>query len=90
MVLGRDDLLRSWSQIPVVPISTQIRRLSFEVRLTEADGLPSACVLKPEWIKAVERVHIGPILATLPASRWHEVEQALLDALGFGPAPVTS
>jgi mRNA interferase MazF len=83
LVLGRDDVLPSLSQVPVIPLSTQARGLTWEVRLTETDGLPSPCVLKVEWIRIVERSHLGPLIATLPETRWPEVRAALLDVLGF-------
>jgi mRNA-degrading endonuclease toxin of MazEF toxin-antitoxin module len=50
LILGRDDLLPALSQIPVIPLSGQTRGLSWEVRLTSADGVLTECVLKPEWI----------------------------------------
>jgi mRNA interferase MazF len=83
LVLGRDDLLPSLSQIPIVPLSTQIRGLRWEVPLLASDGLPSDCVLKPEWIKTVDRSAIGPWIATFPSQRWHELSAALLDVLGL-------
>ncbi len=83
LVLGRPDLLPSLSQVPVLPLSTQARGLAREVLLTEADGVPSPCVVKPEWIRIVERGHVGPWIGTLPEARWPEVRRALLDVLGF-------
>ena len=83
LVLGRDDILPMLTQIPVIPISTQIRGLRWEVRLSVIDGLPTDCVLKPEWIKSVDRAAIGPWIGTLPVGRWHEVTTALLHVLGL-------
>mgnify|MGYP002140397390 FL=1 len=83
LVLGRPDVLASLSQVPVIPLSTQSRGLSWEVSLTEADGLPTPCVLKPEWIRIVERPHLGPLIASLPGSKWSDVRAALLDVLGL-------
>jgi hypothetical protein len=40
-------------------------------------------VLKPEWIKTVERASLGPWIATFPEARWKEVAAALLDVLGL-------
>ena len=85
LVLGKPDVLPSLSQIPVIPLSTQVRGLPWEVALTEADGVPSACVLKPEWIRIVDRSSLGPLVATLPIARWPEIKAALLDILGFDP-----
>ena len=54
-----------------------------EVSLGPSDGLPSACVLKPEWIRIVDRVHLGPLIGRLQDARWPEVRRALLDVLGL-------
>jgi mRNA interferase MazF len=83
LVLGRQDVLPSLSQVPVVPLSTQHRGLEWEVAVGEEIGLPSACVIKPEWIRIVERRHLGPLIATLPDERWPEFRQALLSVLGL-------
>jgi mRNA interferase MazF len=83
LVLGREDLLPTMSQVPVIPLSTQIRGLNWEVALSEEDGLPSRCVLKPEWIKTVDRMLLGPWIASLSHSHWPAVRAALLDVLGL-------
>lgn len=83
LVLGRSDILPSLAQVPVIPLSTQARGLRWEVPITVADGLPSACVLKPEWTRSVERGQLGPIITQFPDSRWGEVRTALLDVLGL-------
>ncbi|NJL28641.1 MAG: type II toxin-antitoxin system PemK/MazF family toxin [Thermoanaerobaculia bacterium] len=83
LVLGRPDVLPSLSQIPVIPLSTQSRGLSWEVALTPEDGVLEHCVLKPEWIRSIERSALGPWIAALPPDRWSTVETALLDILGF-------
>jgi mRNA interferase MazF len=85
LVLGKPDVLPSLSQVPVIPLSTQVRALAWEVALTEADGVPTPCVVKPEWIRIVDRSSLGPLVATLPEARWSEIRAALLDVLGFEP-----
>jgi mRNA-degrading endonuclease toxin of MazEF toxin-antitoxin module len=59
LVLGHDDALPALSQIPVIPLSTQQRGLRWEVPLSVDDGVPNACVLKPEWIRAVDRTELA-------------------------------
>jgi mRNA interferase MazF len=73
LVVGRDDILDSLSQVP------------WEVALGPEDGLPSACLLKPEWIRAVGRAHLGPWIGALPNHRWPDIRRALLDVLGLEP-----
>lgn len=85
LVLGRRDILPSLAQVPVMPLSTQHRALSWEVPLSESDGMPTACILKPEWIRIVERRQPGPLIASMPEHRWGELRAAVLDVLGFEP-----
>jgi len=85
LVLGREDVLPALAQVPVIPLSTQIRGLRWEVRLSITDGLLGDCVLKPEWIEAVDRAALGPWIAAFPDARWNEVTAALLDVLGLPP-----
>lgn len=73
LVVGRADLLPRWSLVPVIPRSTQIRGLAWELPLGPDDGLPGACVLKPEWIRSVRRDELGPMLTQLPVDRWPDV-----------------
>jgi mRNA interferase MazF len=83
VVLGQSEILASLNQIPVIPVSSQIRGLSWEVVLSPEDGVPNTCVLKPEWIRSVERRLLGPWITAFPAQRWPEVRAALLQVLGF-------
>ena len=59
LVLGRPDTLPSLSQIVVVPMSSSIRGLAWEVVLDVGDGVPGRCTLKVEWIRAVDRAVLG-------------------------------
>jgi mRNA interferase MazF len=85
LILGRDDILPALSLVPVIPLSTQARGLSWEVGLGPNDGMPSPCVLKPEWIRAVDRSLLGPRITGFPPDRWPEIERALFEVLGFSP-----
>ena len=83
LILCREELIEGLDQIPVIPCSTQIRDLASEVLLGELDGMPAACTLKPEWIRAVSRGEIGPLIARLPPARWDDVERAVMYVQGF-------
>jgi mRNA interferase MazF len=83
VVLGLGRLLPSLSQVPVIPVSTKIRGLPWEVMLTPDEGMPEACVLKPEWIRSVERASLGARITGFPVGRWQEVRKALLFVLGL-------
>lgn len=83
LVLGRSDLLPAWSLIPVIPLSTQIRGLPWELKLGAEDGLPGLCVLKPEWIRSVRKEDLGPLVAQLSDDRWPAVSRIVVDVLGL-------
>jgi mRNA interferase MazF len=83
LIVAASDLLPSLAQVPVIPLSTQARGLPWEVPLTVDDGVPQPSVLKPEWIRIVDRGNIGPQIARLPDTRWPEVRAALLRVLGL-------
>jgi len=83
LILGHDEILPSLSQIPVIPLSTQIRGLPWEVKLSSEEGMPVVSVLKPEWIRSVERSTLGSWITTFPLHRWPEVRNAVLHILGL-------
>ncbi len=83
LVVCREQLVPSLSLLPVIPLSTQVRGLPSEVSLGPDDGMPETCVVKPEWIRAVERERLGPLISTLPRQRWPEIRQSLLYILGL-------
>ena len=83
LLLGPLNDLDAFSQIPVVPLTTQPRDLPWEVALGPEDGLPSRSFLKPEWIRSVEKALLGPFIAELPRERWAEVCRAVNLALGL-------
>jgi mRNA interferase MazF len=86
IVLGRDDVLPSLAQVPVVPLSTRIRNLPWELVLTEEDGVPESCAVKVEWIRIVERRLLGNRIASFPEHRWSELRASLLCVLGLDEA----
>ena len=83
LIVGNDSILRSAGEVPVIPFSTQVRGLPWEVRLAPEEGLHVDSVLKPEWIRSVALGDLGPWICSFPSHRWHEVRAAVLDALGL-------
>lgn len=83
LVLTRGDVLDRLNEIIVVPATRTIRGLTTEVVLTLDDGMPTPCALNFDHVALAPRDRIGPVLSTLPTSRWPEVRRALLIACGF-------
>jgi mRNA interferase MazF len=87
LILGQETVLRSSSDIPVIPLSTQVRGLPWEVLLGPEEGFQIPSVLKPEWIRSVPHDEIGPWICSFPAQRWTEVRTAVLAVLGLNTSP---
>ena len=84
LVLTRNEVLSTLSEIIVVPATRTIRGLETEVVLTEESGMPADCALNFDHISLAQRDRFGSVLCILPEGRWPEVQRALLKACGFG------
>ena len=83
LILTRDEVIERLNEIIVVPATRTIRGLMIEVVLTMEDGMPAACALNFDHVALAQRSRIGPVLCTLPETRWVEVRSALLLSCGF-------
>lgn len=86
LLLTRDSVLGSLSEIIDAPATRTIRGLQTEVVLTPDDGMPVACALNLDHISLARRSRLGALITELQADRWPEVQQALLVACGFAGA----
>ena len=83
LILTRDDIIDRLNEFIVAPATRTIRGLTSEVILTADDGMPALCALNFDHVSLAQRKRIGPVLCSLPESRWPEVRRALLVACGF-------
>lgn len=67
------------SAVTVAPVTSTIRGIASEVRLSEADGLKGPCVVNLHNLVTVPKDWLGRRVATLSPERLREV----CDALGF-------
>jgi mRNA interferase MazF len=85
LLLTRESMIRRLNDVTVVSITTTIRNLDSEVRLTAADGMPSDCVINCDQVQTLPKHKLSDRLTELSATKLDEVENALLYALGFRP-----
>ncbi|MDB4952715.1 MAG: transcriptional modulator of MazE/toxin, MazF [Myxococcales bacterium] len=83
LLLTRANVIDTLNEIIVAPATRTIRGLATEVLLSSADGMPEPCALNFDHVSLVQRSKLGAVITELPASRWTEIEQALLVACGF-------
>ena len=85
LLLSRDSVLPSLNEVIVVPATRTIRGIETEVVLTEVDGMPTSCALNFDHVSLARKERLGATIAHLDASRWPEIERALVIACGFVP-----
>jgi hypothetical protein len=73
---GPSRALRSKRSLCSPPAASRTSAV-ITVPLGPADGLPSTCVLKPEWMRIVERSYVGPLISTLPEEKFPLVRTAV-------------
>jgi len=83
LILTRISALEFLGEVTVAPITSTIREIPSEVRLTQADGMPRDCAVNLDHVQTVTRVKVGPLITTMSPGKMSEVRAALLFALGF-------
>ncbi len=85
LLLTREPMVSRLNEIAVAAITTTIRNLDSEVRLSPADGMSTDCVINCHQLQTLPRHRIGDRITELAPAKLDEVEHALLYALGFRP-----
>ena len=83
LILTRNSAIRYLNAVTVAPITTTIRGVPSEVRLSLSDGLMTECAANFYNLQTVPKAKIGSWITTLSSERMAEVEQALQFALGI-------
>ncbi len=83
LILSRDSALEFLGEVTVAPITSTIRDIPSEVRLSEADGMPRESVVNLDHIQTVAKAKLGSLITTVGHGKMAEVRSALLFALGF-------
>lgn len=79
VVLTRERAIPYLSAVTVAPVTSTIRDVPSEVRLTTADGMKGPCAVNLHNVVTVSKAHLGRRVAVLSPERLKEV----CDALGF-------
>ena len=85
LLLTREPMVARLNDVSVVSITSIIRNLDVEVRLSTDDGMPADCVVNCDQIQTLPRHKLGEVITELSAAKLDEVERAVLYALGFRP-----
>ena len=81
LILTRDSILEYLGEVTIAPITSTIRDIPSEVLLTQADGMPTDCVVNFDHIQTVSQNKIGSLLTILTPERLKEVREAIFFSL---------
>jgi len=82
VVLTRESAIAYLSSITVAPVTSTIRGVPSEVRLSETDGMKGPCAINLHNLVTVSKTDLGRRVGTLSSERLKEVCEALGFALG--------
>lgn len=83
LLLSRNDAYRYLNKFLVAEITTTIRDIPVELRLSRREGLPSACVANLDNVRTVARKWLDSRAGSLAPSRHRALKRALGYALGW-------
>ncbi len=82
LVLTREAAIPVLNKVIVASMTRKIRDIPTEVRLGEADGMPTECVVSLDNLRTVSRSLLREPITTLSGTKLREVCQALAIATG--------
>ena len=85
LIPTRSSALEFLGAVTFAPITSTIREIPSEIRLTQADGMARECAVNLDHVQTVNRVKVGPVIASASPGKMSEIRAALLFALGFWP-----
>ena len=84
LILTRDSIIPSLSEVTVAPLTTRIRNIPSEVALSREDGLPRECAVNCDHLQTVPRARLGAPVSSLSTQKMEQVAQAVRFALDLG------
>lgn len=83
LILTRDSIIGHLSEVTVAPITSTVRNIPSEIRLTKTDGMLRDCAINLDHLQTVSKSRIGKLITTVGQDKMDQVQTALLFALGF-------
>ena len=83
VILTRNSILEYLGEVTVAPVTSTIRDIPSEVRLSRQDGMLNDCAINCDHIQTVSKVKIGSLITTLSKEKLFQVRNAICFALNF-------
>lgn len=81
LILSRDSAIGVLGEVTIAPITSTLRDIPSEVRLTEADGMSRDCAVNLDHMQTVSKAKLGARILRLSPERMREVARAIRFAL---------
>lgn len=85
LILTRTSAIGYLNAVTVASVTTTIRDVPSEVRLSVDDGMMRHCAVNFYNLQTVPKTRVGAWITTLSLQRMGEADQALQFALGIDP-----
>ena len=89
LVLTRQQVIGHLRTVTVAPVTSTIRDIPTEVVVGQESGLKHRSAVNLDHVATVPREGLRSYVGTVPPELLDRVRDALLFALGFGPAPAS-
>ena len=83
LILTRTAVIPFLHEVTIAPLTRTIRDITSEVLLSRAEGMAADCAINCDHLQTIDKSRIGALIATLPATRMHDVQEAISFALGI-------
>lgn len=83
LILTNSDAIRHLNAVTIAPVTSTIREVPSEVRLSTDDGMLMDYVVNLHNIVTLRKKRIGRYITTLSSARMREVDDAIRFALGM-------
>jgi mRNA interferase MazF len=83
LILTRNSAIGVLTSLTVAPITTIIREIPTEVRLSQTDGFFTDCAVNLDNIQTVKKAKIGAFITHRSSLHMRAVRKAIEFALGF-------
>ena len=83
LLLSRDRAYAVRNAITVAFLTTTVRNIPVEVKLSQADGVPKDCVVNVDLLNTIPKAAVSQRICILSPAKLTEVAKAIQFALGL-------
>ncbi len=83
LILTRNSALEFLGEVTIAPVTSTIRDIPSEVRLSAGDGMRDDCAVNFDHVQTISKGRVGGLITTLSNEKMSEAKSAIQFALGL-------